>query len=110
MLPAFSLRMRLFRATPRDPDECEPRANAGAAIVSDSSSNNTATRFICLSFTSQTEGLERSNSREKRKRPDSVPTHGARRTALPRSLLTTSLRSDLRCGNGSNVPLGQVKV
>src|SRR6266403_4039228 len=30
----------------------------------------------------------------------------ASRTALPRSLLTTSLHSDLHCGNGSNVPLG----
>jgi hypothetical protein len=30
----------------------------------------------------------------------------ARRTALPRSLLTPTLHSDLHCGNGSNVLLG----
>ena len=34
----------------------------GAAVASDSSSNNTATRFMCLSFARQGEGLERRNS------------------------------------------------
>jgi hypothetical protein len=47
---------------------------------------------------------------KKRKRPDSK-SHGTLvRTALPRKLLSTSLRSDLHCGNGSDVlrgtPLG----
>jgi hypothetical protein len=35
--------------------------------------------------------------------PDSFESWDARRTALPRSLLTTSLRPDLHCGNGSDV-------
>ena len=42
-------------------------------------------------------------SAPKRKRPNSVESRDARRTALPRSLLTTTLRADLHCRNDSNV-------
>jgi hypothetical protein len=49
----------------------------------------------------------KARQRQKRKRPRlRLESRDARRTALPRSLLTTTLRSDLRRGNGSNVPPG----
>jgi hypothetical protein len=38
--------------------------------------------------------------------PDSVESRDAREQPLPRSLLTTTLLSDLRRGNGSDVPRG----
>jgi hypothetical protein len=48
---------------------------------------------------------------KKRKRPGlPLESWDARRTALPRSLLTTSLRSYCHCRNGSNVLLASVTV
>jgi len=38
--------------------------------------------------------------------PDSFESWDARRPALPRSLLTASLRYELKCGNGSDVLRG----